>query len=218
MSGEDTRRQLTAATLTAIREVGFAGLSARGVANLAGVNQALIFYHFGSMESLVAEACRLATAERVAMWDDELGQADDLVTLVELARRLHAREAREGNVAVLAQALAAAQTDARLAGVVSEALALWLGPLEATVTRIVDGTVLEGLLSPGDVARLVAAAFVGVELFEGVVSPTDQDAFAVLEGLAVLAAVALDAGPVTRAAVRRRLRTSMGPPAGEDRQ
>lgn len=213
MRGEDTRRQLLTATLTAIREVGFAGLSARGVAGVAGVNQALIFYHFGTMDSLVAEACRRATAERVAVWAGELERADDLVSLVELARRLHVREAEEGNVAVLAQALAAAQADARLAGVVSEALALWLEPLEATAARIVHGTVLEGLLSPADVARMVAAAFVGVELFEGVVPRADRDAFEALEGLAALAAVALDAGPVTRAAIRRRLRGSVGPSA-----
>lgn len=189
-----------------IRTAGFAGLSARSVAGVAGVNQALIFYHFGSMEGLVAQSCREATAERVALWAPELDGVEDLQSLVDVARRLHEKEAVAGNVTVLAQALAAAQADEKLAVVVGQALELWLEPLEAAARRVLRGTVLEDLLSPADVSRTVAAAFVGVELFEGVVGRQDRDAFEVLEGMAALGAVALEAGPVTKAAIRRRLR------------
>jgi len=206
VTSTDTKRQLVAATLTVIRTAGFASLSARSVANVADVNQALIFYHFGSMEGLVAQSCRQATAERVALWAPELDGVEDLESLVDVARRLHKKEAAAGNVTVLAQALAAAQTDEKLAVVVGEALELWLEPLEAAARRVLRGTVLEDVLSPADVSRTVAAAFVGVELFEGVVGRQDRDAFEVLEGMAALAAVALKAGPVTKAAIRRRLR------------
>jgi len=206
MRGEETRRQLLAATLTAIREVGFSSVSARVVANIANVNQALIFYHFDSMEGLLAEACRKATAERVAVWSPELDRVTDLASLVEVARRLHAREAAEGNVAVLAQALAASHANEQLARVVGEALALWLEPLETTADRILAGTVLEGFLSPAEISRTVAAAFVGVELFEGVVERPGRDAFEVLERMAALAALALESGPITAAALRRRMR------------
>jgi AcrR family transcriptional regulator len=208
MSSEATRRQLLKATLQVIREQGFSGLSARSVAAAAGVNQALIFYHFGSMDGLVAETCRQATAERVALWSGELARVADLPALVELARRLHESEAEAGNVAVLAQALAASQANKELASVVGAALSLWLEPLEATARRILQGTLLEDLLSPGDVARTVAAAFVGVELFEGVVGRQERDAFEVLERVAALAALALESGPITKAALRRRLRTT----------
>jgi AcrR family transcriptional regulator len=207
MGGIETRQRLMAATLAAIRDVGFAGLSARVVAREADLNQALIFYHFGSMDGLVAETCRRATAERVAVWTDALAEVRDLPALVVLARELHVREQREGNVAVLAQALAAAQSDAALAEVAGDALSLWLEPLEATAARILTGTVLEGVLSPSDIARTAAAAFVGVELFDGVV-PDDGDPFEVLERVAALGALVLEAGPITKAAARRRLRGS----------
>lgn len=206
MGGEETRRQLVEATLTAIAEVGFAGVSARVVARHAEANQALIFYHFGSMAGLVAAACRHATAERVAVWAPELEQVQDLASLVAVARRLHGLESREGNVAVLAQALAASHSDPALGQAVGEALELWLAPLRGTAQRILTGTVLEGVLAPGDIARTVAAAFVGVELFDGVVTEADGDTFDVLEQLAVIGSLALEAGPITRAAVRRRLR------------
>jgi AcrR family transcriptional regulator len=208
VAGEDTRQQLLVATLQVIREVGFAGLSARVVAREAGVNQALIFYHYGSMDGLVAQACRQATADRVAQWASELERVVDLPGLVELARRLHAREREEGNVAVLAQALAAAQSDASLAEVVGQALGQWLEPLHGTAERILAGTVLEEVLSPADLARSAAAAFVGVELFDGVVDADERGAFAVLEHLAALGTLVLEAGPLTKAATRRRLRSS----------
>lgn len=209
MTADTTKSRLVAATLKAIREVGFAGVSARVVANYAQINQALIFYHFGSMEELVAETCRRSTAERVSLWATELAHVHDLPSLVALARRLHEVEAEEGNVAVLAQALAASHSDGRLAGVVGEALQLWLHPLHDTAARILAGSVLEGVVAPGDIARTAAAAFVGVELFDGVV-PDDggTDAFAMLERIAALGALVLEAGPITKAAVRRRLRTA----------
>lgn len=213
MGGEQTRSQLVAATLTAIRNVGFAGLSARVVAREADVNQALIFHHYGSMNRLIAEACRQATAERVALWTSELDKVDDLPSLVSLARRLHALEAEEGNVAILAQALAVSQSNAALAEVVGEALGMWLTPLQHTAARILDGTVLDGVVSPGDIARTAAAAFVGVELFEGVVPAEDSDPFDVLERMAALGTLVLDAKPITKAAVRRRLRTASSPAA-----
>ena len=206
MAGEQTRAQLVAATLAAIREVGFVGLSARVVARHAGVNQALIFHHYGSMNGLIAESCRQATAERVALWTTELAQVGDLPSLVALARRLHALEAEEGNVAILAQALAVSQSDRELAVVVGDALSMWLAPLHDTAARILAGTLLDGVLSPGDIARTAAAAFVGVELFEGVVPGDDTDAFEVLDRIAALGALVLDAGPITKAAARRRLR------------
>ena len=54
----DTRVKLQKATAEALRESGIAGLSARTVAARAGVNQALVFYHFGTMPELVQAAVR----------------------------------------------------------------------------------------------------------------------------------------------------------------
>ncbi|MFC7479963.1 TetR family transcriptional regulator [Luedemannella flava] len=51
-----------------MRSHGIAGVSARTVAAAAGVNQALVFYHFGSMDDLLTEACQVATTASVARY------------------------------------------------------------------------------------------------------------------------------------------------------
>lgn len=214
MRGDGTRQRLIDGTLATIRVAGFTGVSARAVAARTGLNQALIFYHFGSMDALVAETCRRATTDRVGAWAEDLAEVGDLPSLVDLARRLHARELAEGNVSILAQALAAARTDERLATTVGDTLRLWLQPLEATLRRILAGTALDDIFDPADLAYSIAAAFVGVELFDGVVDRRGTDPFEHLERVAALGAVVLDSGPITRAALRRRARLSRTSSAG----
>src|SRR6478672_6773131 len=116
----DTKAKLVDGAVRVLTGEGFAGASARTVAAAAGVNQALVFYHFGSVDDLLAQACREATAERVAHYRDRLAAVGSLRELLDLGRILHAEERAQGNVAVLAQLLAGAQTDDRLAGPTAE--------------------------------------------------------------------------------------------------
>lgn len=51
----------------------------------AGVNQALVFYHFGSVDELLAAACRYGAEQRVARHRDRLAAVTTLAEPV--ARR-----------------------------------------------------------------------------------------------------------------------------------
>jgi AcrR family transcriptional regulator len=64
-----TRDRIVEAALRTIREAGFADTTARAIARTGGFNQALIFYHFGSLDSLLHEAFAEASApeERAAL-------------------------------------------------------------------------------------------------------------------------------------------------------
>ena len=59
-------------------------------------------------------------------------------------------------------------------------------------------------------ARATAAAFVGLELYEGVDREGAGQAFDALEQLATLITMLDDMGPLTRRAVRGRLRRTTG--------
>jgi AcrR family transcriptional regulator len=202
----DTRRKLIDGALEAIRVHGIAGASARTIASAAGVNQALVFYHFGTVDDLLAQACREATAERVTHYRDRLAAVGSLRELLDLGRTLHAEERAQGNVAVLAQLLAGAQTDDRLAGPTAEALGLWVAEIETVLTRVLATSPLGDVAEPAGLARAVSAAFVGMELFEGVDPAGAQSALDAVEQLAVLVEVVEGLGPVARRALRATLR------------
>jgi AcrR family transcriptional regulator len=204
----ETRQKLVDGAIVALRDKGIAGTSARAIATAAGVNQALIFYHFGSVDALIDTACREATAERVALYKGRFGEVSSFRQLLALGRELHATEGEAGNVAVLAQVLAGAQQDPTLAAAARHALSLWIVEIEAALARLLKGSPIATVVSAPGLARGVAASFIGIELFEGVDPAGAEDALASLEMLGLLVEVVEDLGPVSRRALRARLRRS----------
>src|SRR5947208_16019504 len=63
--GEATRKRIVMAAVETLKQEGFAGTSARAVARTGGFNQALVFYHFGSMTELLLAA---STRPRPGAW------------------------------------------------------------------------------------------------------------------------------------------------------
>lgn len=214
MTGRDpaaTGRRLKSAALQVVRERGIAGVSARTVATAAEVNQASIYYHFGSLHHLLTTASLEATEERVATYRPRFAAVTTVGELVDLARDIHAQERDRGNVTVLAQMLAGAQTDADLAGPTTDAVQLWVVEVEATLDRLLAGSAVAELVDTTVLARATSAAFVGTELLDGldgqgVALPT-LDA---LEQLAGIVQVVLDLGPVASGALRRWLERRTG--------
>lgn len=210
MSGDDTRTKLLAGALRTVTEQGYAKTSARTVAAAAGVNQALVFYHFGSVDELLAAACRHGAEERVALYRERLAGVRSLSELVTLAKKLHAEERAGGHVAVLAQLLSGAQTQPRLAPATAAGLSLWIDEVEQVLARVLAGSPVAEFVDAPGLARAIAAGFVGLELYEGVDEQGAQRALDALEQLSVLAGVLEELGPVAQRAVRARLRRSGG--------
>ncbi len=202
----DTRQRLIDGAIETIRAHGLAGASARGIATTAGVNQALVFYHFGSVDELVRVACLTATRARVAPFAERLAEVADLRGLLALGRALHEEERAEGNVTVLAQVLAGAQANPELAEVTAAALRLWIAPVEEALVRVLRGSPVAEVVDPAGLARAVSAGFVGLELYEGVDPEGAGAALDALDRLAVLVEVVDELGPVARLALRGKLR------------
>ena len=207
----DTRQRLLDGTLVAMREHGVAGISARTIAAAAGVNQALIFYHYGSVDELLTAACLVNTKERVDRYTERFAAVGSLRELLRVGRALHEEERRLGNVSILAQLLAAAQTDGKLAHATKAALALWIDQIEAVLQRLLAGAPFAEVADVPGLARAISAAFVGLELYEGVAEEDAQRALAALDQLAVLVEVVDELGPVSRRALRAKIgRASRG--------
>jgi AcrR family transcriptional regulator len=202
----DTRHRLIDGAIETIRAHGLAGTSARSIAATAGVNQALVFYHFGTVHDLLQAACLAATQARVAPFVERLDQISDLRQLLALGRTVHTEERAEGNVTVLAQMLAGAQADPKLAEATAAALQLWITPIEHALTRLLADSPMAEMIDTAGLARAVSAGFVGLELYEGVDPDGAHAALEALDRLAVLLEVVDDLGPVARRALRAKLR------------
>ncbi|MDX6264510.1 MAG: hypothetical protein QOH84_6198 [Kribbellaceae bacterium] len=207
---KDTRAGLLQAALRTIGELGFGGASARHIAAAAGQNQALVFYHFGTVNDLIAEACRSSTEQRVALYRDEFDKASTFAELLTVGRRVHVTEHAEGNVAVLAQLLAGARGNEVVAAAVADAINLWVVEVEKTLHRVLAGSPLLPLVDLGGLARAISAGFVGIELLDGIDPAGATRALGSLEQLAVLTETLLteldNLGPVTSHVVRRKLK------------
>ncbi|MGA4839557.1 TetR/AcrR family transcriptional regulator [Streptomyces sp. G45] len=208
----DTRVKLLDGALRTLVEQGIAKTSARSVAAAAGVNQALVFYHFGSVDDLLAEACRYATEQRVARYRGRLATITSLGELLAFGREMHQEERDAGHVAVLGQLLAGAQTQPRLAAATAAGLSLWIEEVEKVLVRVLGASPLGEFVDTVGLARAVAASFVGLELYEGVDADGAERALDALEGLGGLVAALDDLGPVAQRAVRHRLRHVARPP------
>jgi AcrR family transcriptional regulator len=183
----ETRARIVDAALEALRQGGIAGISARGIARIGEFNQALIFYHFGSVEGLLIQVARSESERRSALYADALAEVNSLPELVAVARRLHDEEFKSGSVAALTQMLAGAGGSAEMAQGVWDALEPWTAQVHDTIERLLAGTPFEGVLPVDDLTDVVAALFLGIELFTGL-NPAGAEAgmFRTMEMVATL--------------------------------
>lgn len=205
MATSETRERLLDATVELLAGPGITGVSARAVASVAQVNQALVFYHFDSVAELVREATRLTTQREIDRYHPALAGAASLTELLAVGRRLHAEESARGAVRVMAQLLAAGQSDPEHARTARACLGLWFDEVARAVDRLLAGSPIRELVNVDDLARAIAAGFIGLELYEGVDPEGAESALDSLAALGVLIDVLDDLGPLERKLLVKRL-------------
>ncbi|CAM5676739.1 TetR/AcrR family transcriptional regulator [Streptomyces aurantiogriseus] len=206
----ETKTKLLEGALRTLTEQGIAKTSARTVAAAAGVNQALVFYHFGSVDELLAAACRYGAERTVARYRARFETVTSLSELLVVGREIHEQERTGGHVMLLGQLLAGAQTHATLGPATAAGLDLWIAEIEKVLDRVLAGTPFGEFTDPRGLARAVAASFVGIELYEGVDGAGAAAALDALEQLGVLVSALEELGPVAQRAVRQYLRRASG--------
>jgi AcrR family transcriptional regulator len=143
-------------------------VSARSIARHGEFNQALIFYHFGSVEGLLVAVARSESERRSALYAEALREVGSLSELVAVARRLHDEEFQAGTVAALTQMLAGAVGSEDLSRGIREALDPWTSLVGETIARLLGDTPYAELLPAADLTAAVAALFLGIELLTGI--------------------------------------------------
>ena len=203
-----TKSRLIRAAQQTVREEGLANTSARTIAARAGVSQGLLFYHFGTVSELVEAASIDAVDRSIQSYRTALAQAASLADLLAVGDELRRRERDTGNVTFMAQTMAGAQHDQVLARAAHYAMSAWVAQTRTVLNRVLRDSPLVDVVDTDDLAHLIAAGFIGLELYDAVDPDGSASAFQALRSLDALASTLDGLGPMARraihAAIRRR--------------
>ena len=160
----DTRAALIAAAIDTLREAGFAGASARRIAKRADCNQALIFYHFGSVPDLLVAALEDISARRMAAYRGLLGHTGSAAELVDAAREIVLTDLDEGHVTVLVEMISGAHSVPGLGDRIAACLAPWREFAETAVRDVLATSPAASLVPAEQAGQAVVAGILGLEL------------------------------------------------------
>jgi AcrR family transcriptional regulator len=164
MAPDDTKDRIVRATIEVLKAHGYAGASARTIAAEGGFNQALIFYHFGSVRDALLAALDRTSEERMLAYRAAASGAGDLPALVAVATEIYHEDLASGHIKVLAELIAGASTDPELGPEIVTRVAPWIDFAREEIERVAGGSPLGQLVPPEDAAYALVAQFLGLEL------------------------------------------------------
>ena len=163
-NADETRRALVEAAIDALREDGFGGASARGIARRARLNQGLVFYHFGSVANLLVAALDEVSARRLARYQAAVDGVDSLPALLTVAADIFREDLDAGYVTVLTEMIGGSSSTPGLGAAVAERIGPWRTFAAGAVERALGATVLSQVVSGDEVAHAIVALYLGLEL------------------------------------------------------
>lgn len=160
----DTGLMLLDAARAVLRRSGYAGLSTRDVAAVAGVPLSQIHYHFGSKQGMVLALFEHMNAQLLDRQNAMF--SDPTLTLAQqwdIACDYLEEDIASGYVRVAQEIIAAAWSDPAIAGAVRTAMMGWIDLLTAVAVRAERENGALGPVSPREFASLAANLFIGAE-------------------------------------------------------
>ncbi|GAB3155610.1 TetR/AcrR family transcriptional regulator [Amycolatopsis stemonae] len=130
------REEIVLAALEQVRLRGIAGVRAADVAKDLGVSTALVFYHFGTLETLIVEAFRQAAERNLAVLREELNRAGPAGERLRAVLALYGPTEPTAGWHLWIEAGAAAMRDPELRNVVQRLDLRWR---DAVVSLITEG-------------------------------------------------------------------------------
>lgn len=163
-----TRTALVQAATELVAEQGWARATARAIGARAQCNQALIFYHFGSVEGLLVAALQQVSERRMAAFAPALDEVDSTQTALVLLRRIVEQDVTSGDLSYLVALIDASRDDAVLRAGVLECLAPWQQLVERLLYRVLEPNPLGDLIPVPDLARVIMSGVLGLELLHSI--------------------------------------------------
>jgi AcrR family transcriptional regulator len=159
-----TKLQIAEAALETLKSVGFAGASARAIAHQGGFNQALIFYHFGSVQTALLAAFDLISDRRMQDYGPQLDAAVSAPQLARLARQIYDDDLERGYVTALGEMVAGGVSDPVLGAEVAARIEPWIELVHRKLCELLEGSALLSVVVPRDLAFGIVASYFGVDM------------------------------------------------------
>ena len=159
-----TKLEIVQAALETLKMVGLHGASARAIARAGSFNQALIFYHFGSVRNLLLAGLDLVSARRMEAYRPVFTEARTIPELASLAREIYRADLEQGYVTVLGELVAGGMSDRELGRAVVARIEPWIEMVERKLKELLAGSVFEAIVSPRDVAFAIVALYLGIDM------------------------------------------------------
>lgn len=172
-SGQDTKDRILDAALETVRTQGLVGTSARVIAKTGDFNQALVFYHFGSIEGLLLAALQRAHSRRMDLFAADLEAVSDLAGLVKIGQSLHASSGDIDQPA-LSAIVAGWPSSSDVGKTVLETLQPWNDLVSEALKRILGSGPIANVVPTADLAYAIAALFLGIEMLSQLDTASDQ--------------------------------------------
>jgi AcrR family transcriptional regulator len=189
-AGRSTRRQIVEAALETLKSDGFAGATSRAIARRGGFNQALIFYHFGSVDALLLAALDRTSEERLTRYRCAVDEAETAEDLLAVAARVYAEDRDSGHMTVVSQMIAGSVARPELAPAIVARMEPWIQLCEDALAKADAELGVAQLVPLRELAYAVVTFYLGVNLLTHLDEDrTRTDAlFARLDALAPLVA------------------------------
>jgi AcrR family transcriptional regulator len=162
-AADATRERLVRAALKTLTQEGFFGTTARAIARTGKVNQALIFYHFGSVDHLLLAALDATSQDRLERYRKGLAEITRLTDLVEAMARLYKEDVLSGHITAVQEMVAGGSSVPALRQEVLARMEPWVVFAREVITRVTTGTVVEKLVPIDDLAFSAVALYFGIE-------------------------------------------------------
>jgi len=163
-TGAATRQALVEAAIETLKSEGFAGTSARAIATRAGCNQALVFYHFGSVVDLLLAALDQVGTRRMQHYRAALGEVTTPAGLAAVAADVFREDMDTGDVAVLVEMIAGSSSTPGLGAEVAARIAPWREFAQSALEAGLSGSPLGSVLPLGEFSHAAVALYLGLEM------------------------------------------------------
>jgi AcrR family transcriptional regulator len=163
-AGEKTRKRIVDAALKTLQKEGFAGATSRAIARAGGFNQALIFYHFGSLDGLLLAALDQTSEERLARYRDAVANAETAEDLAEVAASIYAEDRDRGHMTVVSQMVAGSVARPELAKEVVARMEPWIELCEEALRKGLASSPAAEVVPARDLAYAIVTFYLGLNL------------------------------------------------------